>query len=166
MTRKDVHVSIQGSIQDEAGFELELLQFAAQSVPMIKPHRTGHGCGALRLPSWREHPHCRRLSPAAVAGAKRLRRLAQSRVPAHIPVLESPTSTMLVELYDALKEAGASEQKARAAAENLVVGQDRLERIEQQTGQLPSIQDQIDRAREDIVRLDKDSRSSGRRSIS
>jgi hypothetical protein len=34
------------------------------------------------------------------------------------------------------------------------VGHDRLERIEQQTGQLPSIQDQIDRAREDIVRLD------------
>jgi len=65
-------------------------------------------------------------------------------------------STMLVELYDALKEAGASEQKARAAAESLVVGQDRLERIEQQTGKLPNIQDQIDRAREDIVRLDKE----------
>lgn len=65
-------------------------------------------------------------------------------------------STMLVELYDALKEAGASEQKARAAAASLVVGHDRLERIEQQTGQLPSIQDQIDRAREDIVRLDKE----------
>jgi alkylhydroperoxidase/carboxymuconolactone decarboxylase family protein YurZ len=31
-------------------------------------------------------------------------------------------STMLVELYDALKEAGASEQKARAAAASLVVG--------------------------------------------
>lgn len=65
-------------------------------------------------------------------------------------------STMLVELYDALKEAGASEQKARAAAESLVVGHDRLERIEQQTGKLPNIQDQIDRAREDIVRLDKE----------
>lgn len=65
-------------------------------------------------------------------------------------------STMLVELYDALKEAGASEQKAGAAAASLVVGHDRLERIEQQTGQLPSIQDQIDRAREDIVRLDKE----------
>jgi hypothetical protein len=65
-------------------------------------------------------------------------------------------STMLVDLYDALKEAGASEQKARATAESLVVGHDRLERIEQQTGQLPNIQDQIDRAREDIVRLDKE----------
>ena len=65
-------------------------------------------------------------------------------------------STMLVELYDALKEAGASEQKARAAAESLVVGHDRLERIEQQTGKLPNIQDQIDRAREDIIRLDKE----------
>jgi archaellum component FlaC len=64
-------------------------------------------------------------------------------------------STMLVELYDASKEAGASE-KARAAAESLVVGHDRLDRIEQQTGQLPNIQDQIDRAREDIVRLDKE----------
>jgi hypothetical protein len=65
-------------------------------------------------------------------------------------------STMLVDLYDALKEAGASELKARATAESLVVGHDRLERTEQQTGQPPNIQDQIDRAREDIVRLDKE----------
>lgn len=40
-------------------------------------------------------------------------------------------STMLVELYDALKEAGASEEKARAAAESLLLGHDRLERIEE-----------------------------------
>jgi hypothetical protein len=46
------------------------------------------------------------------------------------------------------------------------VGHDRLERIEQQTGQLPNIQDQIDRAREVIVRLDRNSRSFERRSIS
>lgn len=46
--------------------------------------------------------------------------------------------TMPVELYDALRAAGASEQKARAAAESLVIGPGRLERIEQQTGQLPS----------------------------
>jgi hypothetical protein len=65
-------------------------------------------------------------------------------------------STMLVELYDALKEAGASEQKARAAAKSLVLRQDRLKRIEQQTGQLANIHDQIDRAREDIVPLDKE----------
>ena len=65
-------------------------------------------------------------------------------------------STMLVELYDALKEAGASEEKARAAAESLAVGDDRLERIEEQTGRLPRMQDQIDQTREDIVRLDKE----------
>ena len=65
-------------------------------------------------------------------------------------------STMLVELYDALKEAGASEAKARAAAESLVIGQERLERIEEQTGRLPTIQDQIDHTREDITRLDKE----------
>jgi lipid II:glycine glycyltransferase (peptidoglycan interpeptide bridge formation enzyme) len=60
-----------------------------------------------------------------------------------------PMSTMLVELYDALKEAGASEAKARAAAESLVLGQDRLERIEEQTGKLPKIE-------LDLARLDKD----------
>jgi hypothetical protein len=65
-------------------------------------------------------------------------------------------STMLVELYDALKEAGASEAKARAAAESLVIGGDRLERIEEQTGRLPKMQDQIDHTRGDIARLDKE----------
>jgi hypothetical protein len=64
-------------------------------------------------------------------------------------------STMLVELYDAL-EVGASEEKARAAAESLVVGDDRLERIEEQTGTLPKMQDQLDRTRDDIARLDKE----------
>ena len=34
-------------------------------------------------------------------------------------------STMLVEIYDALKEAGASEEKARAAATSLT-GRDQL----------------------------------------
>jgi hypothetical protein len=57
--------------------------------------------------------------------------------------------TMLVELYDALKEAGASEAKARAAAESLVVGHDRLERIEEHTSVIPKI-------KEDIARLDKE----------
>jgi lipid II:glycine glycyltransferase (peptidoglycan interpeptide bridge formation enzyme) len=65
-------------------------------------------------------------------------------------------STMLVELYDALKEAGASEEKARAAAESLVLGDNRLERIEEQTGRLPRMQDQIDQTREDIAPLDKE----------
>jgi hypothetical protein len=39
-------------------------------------------------------------------------------------------STMLVELYDALNEAGASEAKARAAAKSLAQPDERLERIE------------------------------------
>jgi hypothetical protein len=60
-------------------------------------------------------------------------------------------STMLVELYDALKEAGASEEKARAAAGSLVLGYGRLERIEDLTGRLPKMQDQIDGTREDIA---------------
>lgn len=58
-------------------------------------------------------------------------------------------STMLVELYDALKEAGASEEKARAAAESLVVGHDRLERVEEHTTRIPKIEG-------DILRLDKE----------
>ena len=58
-------------------------------------------------------------------------------------------STMLVELYDALKEAGASEAKARAAAASLVLGHDRLERIEEQTAKLPKMD-------QDLTRLDKD----------
>jgi len=55
----------------------------------------------------------------------------------------------LVEVYDALKEAGASEEKARAAAESLVIGHDRLERIEERTGKISKIDD-------DIGRLDKE----------
>jgi hypothetical protein len=65
-------------------------------------------------------------------------------------------STMLLEIYDALKEAGASEEKARAAAESLVLGRDRLDRIEEHTGRLPKIEDQIDHARADIARLDRE----------
>ena len=38
---------------------------------------------------------------------------------------------MLVEIYDALKEAGASEEKARAAATSLAGRDDRLDRLEQ-----------------------------------
>jgi hypothetical protein len=63
-------------------------------------------------------------------------------------------STMLVELYDALKEAGASEGKARA--ESLVVGHDRLERMEAQTGRLSKMQDQIGHTPQDIARLDQE----------
>jgi lipid II:glycine glycyltransferase (peptidoglycan interpeptide bridge formation enzyme) len=66
-----------------------------------------------------------------------------------LSIRRSQRSTMLVELYDALKEAGASEEKARAAAESLVIGHDRLERIEEHTVEIPKIED-------DLARLDKE----------
>jgi hypothetical protein len=62
-------------------------------------------------------------------------------------------STMLVELYDALKEAGASEAKARAAAESLVIGHERIERIEGQTAKLPKIEEHISRLSNEVVAL-------------
>jgi hypothetical protein len=65
-------------------------------------------------------------------------------------------STMLVELYDALKEAGASEAKARAAAESLVLGHDRLERIEEHTGRIPKVEGDLARLDKDLARLDKE----------
>jgi hypothetical protein len=66
-----------------------------------------------------------------------------------LSIRRSQMSTMLVELYDALKEAGASEEKARAAAESLVIGHDRLERIEEHTVKIPKIED-------DLARLDRE----------
>jgi hypothetical protein len=39
-------------------------------------------------------------------------------------------STMIFEVYDALKEAGASDEKARAAAEAIASYEDRFNRIE------------------------------------
>jgi hypothetical protein len=65
-------------------------------------------------------------------------------------------STMLVELYDALKEAGASEAKACAAAESLVLGHDRLERIEEHTGRIPKVEGDLARLDKDLARLDKE----------
>jgi chromosome segregation ATPase len=65
-------------------------------------------------------------------------------------------STMLVELYDALKEAGASEAKARAAAESLVLSHDRLERIEEHTGRIPKVEGDLERLDKDLARLDKE----------
>jgi hypothetical protein len=41
-------------------------------------------------------------------------------------------STMIAEVYDALKEAGASEEKARKAAETLANYDTRFSRIEQE----------------------------------
>ena len=61
-------------------------------------------------------------------------------------------STMLVELYDALKEAGASEAKARAAAESLVRPDEILDRIERN---LAGLSGGTGGLREDIARLDK-----------
>jgi hypothetical protein len=65
-------------------------------------------------------------------------------------------STMLVEFYDALKEAGASEAKARAAAESLVLGHDRLERIEEHTGRIPRVEGDLAKLDKDLTRLDKE----------
>jgi septal ring factor EnvC (AmiA/AmiB activator) len=53
-------------------------------------------------------------------------------------------STMLVEIYDALKEAGASEEKARAAAASLTGRDDRLERIEQRLDRVEHRLDQVE----------------------
>jgi len=58
-------------------------------------------------------------------------------------------STMLVELYDALREAGASEEKARAAALSLVIGHDRLERIEAHTRKIPRLEEGLIRIAEE-----------------
>jgi hypothetical protein len=45
-------------------------------------------------------------------------------------------ATMISEVYDALKEAGASEEKARKAAETLASYDDRFSRIEQRLTQV------------------------------
>ena len=68
---------------------------------------------------------------------------------ARAPIILSVMTTMLIELYDALREAGASDEKARAAAESLVLDRHRLERIEEQTSKLPKIEG-------DIARLDRE----------
>jgi hypothetical protein len=57
-------------------------------------------------------------------------------------------SAMLVELYDALKEAGASEER-RAQPREPRPGHDRLERIEENTVRIPQVEN-------DIARLDKE----------
>ena len=66
-------------------------------------------------------------------------------------------STMLVELHDALKDSGASGAEGRAPrprvwSSAMIASSASSNR----PGSCPSIQDQIDRAREDIVRLDKE----------
>jgi septal ring factor EnvC (AmiA/AmiB activator) len=53
-------------------------------------------------------------------------------------------STMLVEIYDALKEAGASEEKARAAAASLTGRDDRLDRVERRLDQVEHRLDQVE----------------------
>lgn len=50
-------------------------------------------------------------------------------------------STILVEVYDALREAGASEEKARAAARAIAEHDARVGRIEAQTPQLATKSD-------------------------
>jgi hypothetical protein len=55
-------------------------------------------------------------------------------------------STMLVELYDALREAGASEGKARAAATSNARPDERFDRVDHE----------LTAVRADIARLDKE----------
>jgi septal ring factor EnvC (AmiA/AmiB activator) len=70
-----------------------------------------------------------------------------------------PMSTMLVEIYDALKEAGASEEKARAAAASLAgrdqrwdeVGQ-RFQRVEQRLDTVERWLDLVEQALEALTR--------------
>ena len=65
----------------------------------------------------------------------------ESLIDGQSAAIDEPMSTMLVEIYDALKEAGASEEKARAAAASLT-GRDqrwdevdqRFQRVEQRLG--------------------------------
>ena len=56
-------------------------------------------------------------------------------------------STMISEVYDALKEAGASDEKARAAAEAITSQNERFTRIEHQ---LDKIGGDMDKIRGDI----------------
>ena len=56
-------------------------------------------------------------------------------------------STMISEVYEALKEAGASDEKARAAAEAIANQNERFSRIE---NQLDKIGSDMDKIRSDI----------------
>jgi hypothetical protein len=68
-------------------------------------------------------------------------------------------STMLVELYDALKEAGASEAKARASAVSFARPDERLDRIERNLaglgGEPGGLRGGVAGLRKDIARFDK-----------
>ena len=56
-----------------------------------------------------------------------------------------PMSTMLVEIYDALKEAGASEEKARAAAASLTGRDQRWDEIDQRFQRVDQRLDNVER---------------------
>lgn len=58
-------------------------------------------------------------------------------------------TTMLAELYDALREAGASEARSRAAAEALVAYEDRFASVDKQ---LDNLDHKVDRVQNDLER--------------
>ena len=124
------------------------------------------GRGAAGRPGWRGkgRPHP---APTFLDGA-----LHQTRSPCCIPraapeslidgrprAIDEPMSTMLVEIYDALKEVGASEEKARAAATSLT-GRDqrwdeadqRLQRVDQRLDKVERRLDFIEQALEALTR--------------
>ena len=71
---------------------------------------------------------------------------------------------MLVEIYDALKEAGASEEKARAAATSLVGRDDRLDRLYRYVreefanlgGRVAALERRMDDVAQDVATLKAD----------
>ena len=58
---------------------------------------------------------------------------------------DGPMSTMLVEIYDALKEAGASEEKARAAATSLTGRDQRWDEVDQRLQRVDQCLDKVER---------------------
>jgi septal ring factor EnvC (AmiA/AmiB activator) len=61
-------------------------------------------------------------------------------------------STMLIEVYDALKEAGASEEKARAAASSLTGRDDRFDQVDQRFQHVEQRLDLIEQGLEALTR--------------
>ena len=59
--------------------------------------------------------------------------------------IDGPMSTMLVEIYDALKEAGASEEKARAAATSLAGRDQRWDEVDQRFDRIEQRLDNVER---------------------
>src|SRR5438067_7817318 len=72
----------------------------------------------------------------------------------HLALLDShPMSTMIAEVYDALKEAGASEEKAKAAAMALADYSNRFDRIDLDLG---SVKGEVPLIKSDVAVLKTD----------